>query len=443
MAVIQGAKVGVLDARAIGLRIADSIGASPELVRRGRNFRPLLEAVARHLGIGAHAEQAEARLVEAILSHVGLVYDPMWDTTEATAGAGAAVVTERGLSRMLAALTGVPRCFIFNVSDTGAGAAWETEHERYYRYDADVTGRGRINQAGPGSRIVYYATSNSKANKQTFISIATVQYIEETGPGKWQVHLTDYQPFTHPVWHGALDLPGWNRQHAITEITPETFDALVGVGLGIEGEAGGSHGGEPGPWAELSADTSTHLVERMLARDFPVTGAVAPMEVPDELPRGALRLEPIEFAPATDRLAAYAVGEDDDRPERVTGSIRSTSRDRLAERRAIDIATEAMLAAGWSLVRDCQADGVGYDLEFERNGRNLRVEVKGIQGPFLRFNLTPKELAVASTNDEWILVAVTSVLSPRDFKPVVLTRDVVCAARREPLGFRVFVDDGE
>lgn len=441
MAVIQGAKTSVLDAQDLRDHVAAAIGAPAEVVRRGRSSRSLLDVVARHLGLGHDSRRSESRIVEAILTLLGLVYDPTWDTTEATDGADSAVVTERGLSRMLAGLTGVPRCFIFNVSDTGAGAAWETEHERYYRYDAKVTGRGRINQAGPGSRIVYYATSNSKSNKRSFISSATVEYIEALDTGVWQVHLTDYQLFTHPVWHERLDLPGWNRQHAITEITPETFDALVGAGLGIESTAvGGSNGGEPGPWAELSRDSSAHLVASKLARDFPVT-AVAPLVIPDKLPRGALTLAPVELAAKHDRLAVPAEVEGGTSLERGRRSTSSASQNREAERRAIQIATAALLADGWSLVRDCQADGVGYDLEFVRNGQVLRVEVKGIQGPFLRFNLTPKELAVASVNDEWILVAVTSVLSTDDFAPVVLTRDVVCAARREPLGFRVFVGD--
>ena len=343
---------------------------------------------------------------------------------------------------MSAALTGVPRCFIFNVSDTGAGAAWETEHERYYRYDADVTGRARINQAGPGSRIVYYATSNSRANKMSFIAIATVSYIEEVERGLWKAHLGDYQVFQRPIRHEDLVLPGWNRQHAITEITAETFDALVSAGLQIELPADGIHSGEPGLWAELLPDTSGRLVEEALVRDFPVTGAVAPLDIPAVLPQGRLPLASIDFPPVQDtRVAASANMDAFATPERSTGSTRSINRDRLAERRAIEIAKEALVAAGWMLARDCQADGVGYDLEFVRDEETLLVEVKGIQGPFLRFNLTPKELAVASSNDAWVLVAVTSVLSPRDFKPVVLTRDAVCAARREPLGFRIFVDD--
>lgn len=441
MAVIQGAKVGNLNAKVLSIRIADAIGASSEVLRRGRNLRPLLDAVSHRLGLGQGFKLSEARLVEAIFSHLGLVYDPTSDTTEATHGADRAVVTERGLSRMSAALTGVPRCFIFNVSDTGAGAAWETEHERYYRYGANVTGRGRINQAGPGSRIVYYATSNSRANKKSFIAIATVAYIEELKRGSWQAHLVDYKVFQEPVPHKDLVLPGWNRQHAITEITAETFDALVSAGLGVEVPTGGSHSGEPGLWAELSPDTSGRHVEHALARDFPVAGAVAPLEIPAMLPRGRLSLAAIEFPISPDdRVAASANVEVSDVSARGTGSSRSTIRDRLAERRAIEIAKEALASAGWKLARDCQADGVGYDLEFVRAEQILRVEVKGIQGPFLRFNLTPKELAVASVNDGWILVAVTSVLSPRDFKPVLLTRDVVCEARREPLGFRVFID---
>ena len=68
------------------------------------------------------------------------------------------------------------------------------------------------------------------------------------------------------------------------------------------------------------------------------------------------------------------------------------------------------------------------------------MEVKGIQGTRLAFNLTPKELWRATIDDSWVLVAVLSVLSPTSFSPVLLDRKEVVEAPMVATGYRVGVE---
>ena len=101
------------------------------------------------------------------------------------------------------------------------------------------------------------------------------------------------------------------------------------------------------------------------------------------------------------------------------------------------LATKALENEGWTLDGDRQADGVGYDLDFSKDGRVLKVEVKGIQGHQLQFNVTPKEYWRALTDEAFVVIAVTSVLSPTAFKINFLTRDEVVSSPRTITGYRI------
>ena len=103
----------------------------------------------------------------------------------------------------------------------------------------------------------------------------------------------------------------------------------------------------------------------------------------------------------------------------------------------MDARREALKRDGWTRSANRQSDGVGYDLEFTKNARTLKVEVKGIQGRTLAFNVTPKEWWRAETDPDWVLVAVTSVLSPRDFRLHLLTRNVVVGGTRTVASYRL------
>src|SRR5690606_10607847 len=102
---------------------------------------------------------------------------------------------------------------------------------------------------------------------------------------------------------------------------------------------------------------------------------------------------------------------------------RNPRSDKLAELRAVELTVEALRNSGWSVEKDRQSDGVGYDISFSDGVQTLHVEIKGIQGSRLAFNVTPKEYWRAENDERWVVVAVTSVLSPRDFRLHLITRD--------------------
>ncbi|PKQ26274.1 MAG: hypothetical protein CVT64_04035 [Actinobacteria bacterium HGW-Actinobacteria-4] len=439
MAEISGAKVKNSSRLELMQAVAAEFGISdsPNGTQRA-NVNALLDRVCESRLPPQSRDDDVARKTEALLEHVGLVYDPFWDTNEG-AGGDPLEISERALSRILCSLRAYPRCFLLNVSDAAVGAKWEVDPETRYRYDSNVTGRVPFNQAGPGSRIIYYSTSNSSTHPMHFTASARVRYIAPSKEGTWEAQLTGYTPFTKPVAKGRLELPGWNVQHAITEISAETFDRLVEAGGGVPAvDTPPSAVPDPGPRVVLTDEREEGLIEARLHELFPVGDTAPRLEVPQQLPGGELLgSAPIEPQYIKDgaRLRNASAGP-------VFKRSAKPALDRIAEKRAIDIVRASLALDGWELVRDCQADGVGYDLEFAREDRSLHVEVKGIQGMRLDFNLTPKELWCAQNDNNWVLVAVTSVLSPENFAPVLLTRDRVVNARMVVTGYRLSVGSG-
>ena len=62
------------------------------------------------------------------------------------------------------------------------------------------------------------------------------------------------------------------------------------------------------------------------------------------------------------------------------------------------------------MIDDCQQKGVGYDFVFANRRKRLHVEVKGVSGSKIDFNLTLKELKCAKYDREWKLFVVTDAL---------------------------------
>jgi hypothetical protein len=434
--VINGERVDRPSKAAIAADIASALGIVSPYVSPGSSVdSTFLDSVHAAIAVGPTAGVDTYRKTEILLDRLGLTYDPYWDTSE-SAGAGGGTVTTRAFSRIRSAVTGVPRCFILKVTDAPAGTRWETNHDEVYRYDGTVSGRMPLNDAGPGSRILYYATSKSKAHGKHFIATAQVGYIGPGWTGPWEARLQNYSPLPAPVPVTELVLPNWNPQHAITEITYDTYQAVVAAG------AGAAPSGTPASLSEPHADEPVDVggadaAERVLT-DFPVDGVQVSINVPDALPEGLL-------GSGYSHVPQYTEAEDGRvtamEPHVLPPRPRDARRNKAAEVRAVQLATKALEEQGWVLERDCQKDGVGYDLRFAKGTRRLKVEVKGIQGSRLAFNLTPKEVWRAERDPEWVLVAVTSVLSPAAPKVHLLSRDRVVTARRVVTGFRVTLWD--
>ena len=112
-----------------------------------------------------------------------------------------------------------------------------------------------------------------------------------------------------------------------------------------------------------------------------------PLQVPDDLPTTIITLQ----EPQTPRYQETADGDSPLGQEPpAQRNPPNAKKDRLADQRAIDLTVSPLEAGGWEMTADRQKNGVGYDLEFAKDSRRLNVEVKGIQGSKLVFNLTPK-----------------------------------------------------
>jgi hypothetical protein len=425
--VVQGEKIHRPDKAELAAAVADlcklpspkvSVGASVE--------SPFIDAVHGALFDGPAKGSDVYRKTATLLDRLGLTYDPYWDTSEA-APAGGGTVTTRAYSRILSALRGVPRCFILNVTDAAVGTRWERNHAEVYRYDDTVTGRRSLNDAGPGSRVVYYSTSNASTNPKHFIATAMVGYISPGWSGPWEARLENYCELAAPVPVEEFEMAGWNHQHAITEISFGTYEALMAAG-GMGPRGPGPVGVEPDPGG---VDVAARILE-----DFPDGGDPPTITVPTELPTSVGPVDPPSvphYAEQTDGSLTPAAGLG-------LPISKNPRRDKLAELRAIGLVAKAFEGAEWLLSADRQADGVGYDLEFTKGSRELRIEVKGIQGSSLTFNLTPKEFWRATTDEKWALVAVTSVLSPSDYNLQFVTRDRIVAGQRVITGYRLALD---
>jgi len=84
---------------------------------------------------------------------------------------------------------------------------------------------------------------------------------------------------------------------------------------------------------------------------------------------------------------------------------------REVEQAGVKAAIRYFFKLGLSMEEDCQLKGVGYDFVFANKEQRIHVEVKGISGSKIDFNLTPKELRCAKNDKKWRLLVVTSAIS--------------------------------
>jgi hypothetical protein len=435
---ISGAKVNNPTKTVLVQQISEFLGIATPSVSNGSSVdSAFLDEVISALGGSTSSTPIAYRKTEKILDLLGMTYDPFWDTSEATRTGGGSTVTNRGYSRILAALTKTPRCFLLSVTDAPVGARWEVNHEEVYRYDNSVTGRKSLNDAGPGSKVIYYATRRSSMLPMHFIAVADVDYIFSNWEGPWEARLTNFQHLEQPIPSQSVQITGRNQQHAITEISFDTYKEIVDLGRTPDKTASPSLARRVRKTNEhLIADPGSDIATERISNTFNPDEMQIEISIPNDLPVGLVKLaEPhvpsyVEIDSGLSVISQVPMGS----------GIRDRDRNKRAEERAIDIAIRAMTSKGWQLSGDKQSDGVGYDLEFKSGTRELHIEVKGIQGADLTFNLTPKETWRTETDDNWAVIAVTSVLSPQGFQVHFITREQLQTARRTILGYRIALE---
>jgi hypothetical protein len=109
---------------------------------------------------------------------------------------------------------------------------------------------------------------------------------------------------------------------------------------------------------------------------------------------------------------------------------------RKVEQAAIDSALKYFFQQGYALIQDCQLMGVGYDLAFEKNQKILHVEVKGVSGKAIDFNLTPKELKCAHSDARWRVLVITNALSAPEAR-LFTGKELLERAKIEATQYRV------
>lgn len=357
-----------------------------------------------------------------ILEFLGLTYDPYWDTSEARGRTGGSTVTVRAYSRMLARLSRVPRCFVIGQADT-VSMTTDERGRKCLRYDSRAGGAGALNDAGPGSLALIYSSAPHNRDPEWFHSVARIEYIDGGREGPWEAELVEYVAFQSPVESYRVEIVGRAPGASITEITWELLQSIVQAGTGerpeVEEEDVSSDPGGIGPAARLAVDFPADEVD--LSGD-PLPGR------PDDLVIVPERLPMYVDAPLSDGAV---------RIPQARRSPRDREVDRIVEERAVVLATRHLAGLGWHVAADRQRDGVGYDLDLVRGNGVLHLEVKGIQGPRLEFNLTAKEWWRACTDPDFVLAGVTTVLSPGRAHVNLVGRHELVGADRVATQFRV------
>ena len=328
-------------------------------------------------------------------------------------------VSESYWRKLVARHHGRPWVFVCNYAENEASAVHGDVHGITYGFHEDVTTPRGIVASGPGSLIVFYNTSHAPVNKMSFTGVARVRTVHEmfdsnNNRRKWRVHLEDYQDI-QPVRTDAVTIPGRNVQHGIQAISWSSFTEILGLGQ------------QPiDRFAELDSLDAPAKVE---------TAYSSPLErVPG---RGPDLVIPVPGQLSVSEEVAYEVSREANgqSPEgRRNG--RDSATNKAKEIRAVEIATAYMQWQGWAMTRDRQRDGVGYDLEFARGDEVLLVEVKGIGGPAIAFNMTTKEWHLCTTNKRFLLLAVTNVLDNDAFRVHPLWPADICRFQRKATQYR-------
>ena len=146
--------------------------------------------------------------------------------------------------------------------------------------------------------------------------------------------------------------------------------------------------------------------------------------------------EGVEILPPL-KIVPYKKPLDETNDHRGTRRKPSQEQIRKVEQAAVKVAIEFFFKKGLSMVDDCQQKGVGYDFIFANRKKRLHVEVKGVSGSKIDFNLTPKELKCAKNDREWKLLVVTDALVAPKIKMFSGKELIAKAKSIEPSQYRV------
>ena len=428
-------QVGRPDKEALADAVAAWIGYPKAKVSAGSSVEAaLLQATVAFLGGDPGNNTKVERNLEYVLDLLGLTYDANWDTSETTASGGGGTVTARGYSRIRSALTGVPRCFVICTDEAPHASAWSHHNTIEWWFDSKTKGTLAFKDAGPGSRILFAQRSEATASSWLIWSSGRVRYLSGGyRQPPWVVTSDDAVEFEEPELLDQLQLSETPSGPSILEITFNAYQRLMAAAL--EAPATSNLSG-PSTDRDPDVDDGAGQVYRQLLDQYASRLEVPAVSLPEPLPSGVLA-PPIVTAPT---YSATGSGLESNSPNLEFRAPKNTQKSKAIEKAAVLLATRGLEAAGWTFHSDRQADGVGYDLEFTCDGAQLHVEVKGVQGSNLTFNLSPKELWAAQNDPAWLLVVVTSALSAKGNRIHTFTRQEVLAGAFMVTGYRVALE---
>lgn len=378
----------------------------------------------RNAGNRAVERSDIALLANLVAKELLFEFDPATDVE--TAGKQHLQVSETYWRKLVSNRRREPWAFICNYAMNKAASVHTDVHGVTYGFHENVTTWRGIVASGSGSVVVFYNTSHAPTNRRTYSGLARVRTIEElpnvqSGLRTWRAHLEDYRDI-RPVPAGEVAIPGRNPQHGIQAISWSALGAILAHEPGAMGEL--SSGQDTDGGRSQASSTEEDLLWDVIARSsdlvIPVDGSFA-----------------LNITPESEYVA---IQRDVDEQSTQGRSAADQLKNKAAEIKAIEIATAYLHSQGWILKRDCQKLGLGYDLQFGRATEELHVEVKGIRGSRLAFNMTAKEWHTCKTDRQFLLLAITSVLDRNSFTINVLWPHQVVSLSRRATQYRFQTD---
>lgn len=342
---------------ALAAAIAKHLGLPPPPVSRGASVSSLfLDEVHEVLFGGPSGGVDTYRKTDRLLSRLGLVYDPWWDTSESRGDTGGGTVTTRAFSRILTAVTGVARCFVVDWPESRQDTVLE------FPTNADLN---PFAEAGPGSLVLLVdSTTHNLVRAYAWAEVVEMSPGWRTAP--WFATLGTRVKLDVPVGVTVQGLrPGWLR---LTEIPCDGLQTVF--------RAGAYPGGAIVP--PPSSDGGAQKIAERIDRYYPT----------QSIPIGVARVPERDLSPvAVEPLdqSEYEETELDDNPaltateqgppgtarsgrpdgQQAIRGARNLLCDPRAGRRRLDLT--ARLPAGWGWLRpslqasrpDAQGGGQG------------------------------------------------------------------------------------
>jgi hypothetical protein len=258
--------------------------------------------------------------------------------------------------------------------------------------------------------------------------------VEKLPDGRFKAIFNNYSLFDRPISRDEVEIVGWNWQNAMEEIDFTTFSQFMSSGYMDTGTDINNYA-MSGVSSLSKPPTNSSSITTLPASPYSEPVIVKSTWKP--IPSESVQLSKISEITKPD--ITFRDGNKSEMLTRLGTPINYGAGDtnKFAERRAIHVVKTYFYVHEWHLKRDRQLDGCGYDLEFVKDDQELHVEVKGIKGRNITFNLTELEWQRVLDDELFIVATVTEVLKSETENLSFINRAEIAAAKRRILQFRI------